>query len=62
MSRLRGARFAKARSPLGAPPAAILGLGTVLPGADGKLFAFLIRAAFAALRPHRVQPLKGSPP
>src|SRR4051812_24977368 len=32
----RGARLAKTRSPRGAPPAAILGSGTVLPGPDGE--------------------------
>jgi len=35
--------------------------GTVLPGADGGLAANRIRAAFAALHPRRVQPLKAVP-
>ncbi len=38
--------------------AAIFGVGTVLPGADGIA---LIQAAFAALLPHLVQPLKAAP-
>ena len=59
------------RAPLGAPPGhacavraylvAIFVPGAVLPGADGELFAPLIQAAFAALRPRRVQPFKAAP-
>src|SRR5665647_1712957 len=49
------------RSPLGAPPAAFLSPAPCFRARDGGLVPALIRAAFAALRPRRVQPFKADP-
>src|SRR5581483_10142046 len=49
-------------SPSGAPPAAFLSPGPCFRARMGGLPPSLIRAAFAALPPHRVQPLKAVPP
>ena len=58
---LRQARAVRKRaSPLGAPPVAFLSPGPCFRAPTGGLVPTPIRAAFAALRPRRVQPLKAA--
>ena len=56
-----GRAFKAGASPSDAPPAAFLSPGPCFRVRDGGLFALFIRAAFAALRPHLVQPFKADP-